>query len=148
MTELEITLWAAFVSAAVSSIFSLLGMAVNSRLTQGRERRQQVWQTEINRIIDIEERAGQLVELIGGHHALDKIRDGAADGLLQLESDAGRFRRHKRIMQAIRDLHNGLSRLLDDKLRHEDYRETSAEVNLLYDKLLTECDKVTGKRHV
>jgi len=149
MTELlEITLWAALVSAAVSSIFSLLGMVVNSWLTQGRERRQQVWQTEINRIIDIEERAGQLVELIGSYHALDKIHDGAADGLLQLESDAGRFRRHKRIMQAIRDLHNGLSRLLGDKLRHEDCHETSAEVNSLYDKLLTECDKVTGKRHV
>lgn len=148
MTQLQITLWATFVGAAVGSIFSLLGMLVSSRLTQGRERRQQVWQTEINRIIGLEERAGQLVELIGSSHDPERIRDGAADRMPQLESDAGRFRRHKGIMQAIRDLHNGLSRLLDDKLRHEDCRETSAEVNSLYDKLLTECDNVTGKRRV
>ena len=142
MTELEITLYA----AAVASIFSLLSMLVLSWLTQRRERRQQVWQTEINRIIELEERTGQLVELICSHNAPDKNRNGIADALSRLGSDAGRFRRHKNIMQAIRDLHNGLSRLLDEKLHNEDYRGTGVEVDSLYDTLLTECDKVTGKR--
>lgn len=144
MTELERTLCA----AAVGSVFSLLGMLVLSWLTQRRERRQQVWQTEINRIIDLEERTGQLVELICGYNAPDKNRDGAADGLCRIGSDAGRFRRHRGISQAIRDLHNRLSRLLDEKLHNEDWRATSVEANTLYDALLTECDKVTGKRRM
>jgi hypothetical protein len=148
MTELEITLWATFIGAAVGSIFSVVGMLLNSWLTQNRERRQQVWQTEINRIIDLEERAGQLVERIGSHQDPEKIRDASADELQELESDAGRFRRHKGIMQAIRDLCNGLSRLLSDKVRHEDCRKSSAQVNTLYDKLLAECDKITGKRRI
>ena len=148
MTQLEIALWAAFTGAAVGSMFSLLGMLVNAWLTQGRERRQQVWQTEIDRIIALEERAGQLVELIGSHGAAEDIAEQARPELPKLAADAGRFRRHEGLMQAIRDLQHSLSCLLADKLRHEDPRELSGEVNTLYDKLLAECDKVTGKREV
>ncbi len=142
--QFDITLLA----AGVSAIVSLLGMVVNFWLTQDRQRRQQVRQTEINRIIDLEERAGMLVELIGSYQDPEKAREDAVDGLPRLVSDAGRFRRHKGVMQAIRDLHNGLSRLLHGKLRHNDCGAISTEVNSLYDKLLTECDKVTGKRSV
>jgi hypothetical protein len=148
MTGLEATLWAALVGAAVGGIFSLFGVYVSSCLTQRRERRQQVWQTEVNRIVALEEHGGQMVELIGSHADLEKIREGAADGLPKLKADAGQFRRHKGIAQAIRDLENGLSRLLDSKKRGEEWRELFAEVTSLYDRLLAECDEVTGKRHV
>lgn len=144
MTEFQITLWA----AGVGSVFSVVGTLLVSWLTQRLERRQQVWQTEINRIIDLEERAGQMVELAGSYSTVQTILDGTKEGLTRLHSDAGRFRRHKSIMQAIRDLHNGLSRLIDDKVRGNDPRNSGAEVNGLYDHLLAECDKVTGKRRV
>lgn len=148
MTEFEKMVLPIFVGATVGSIFSLIGTLVGSWLTQGRERRQQLWRAEIDRILDLEERAGQLVELIGGYQALTSIEDSAAQGLVRLASDAGRFRRHKPIMQAIRDLHNGLCCLLDDKKRCLDFRTTAAEANSLYEKLLTECDNVTGKRRI
>jgi hypothetical protein len=61
MTEFEIALWASITGAAVGSIFSIVGTLVGTWLTQRRERRQQVWQREIDRIIELEERAGQLV---------------------------------------------------------------------------------------
>ncbi len=148
MTELEVTLWATCVGAAVGSLFSVLAMILNSRLTQGRERRQQVWQTEINRIVDLEERAGQLAELVGSYRTPEEVRQDAALAMRRLESDAGRFRRHTPIMQAIRDLHNGLSCLIADKQRRADCRQSSAEVSALYDNLLVECDKVTGTRKI
>src|ERR1019366_7552795 len=129
MKELDTTLWASLVGAAIGSIFSLLGTFVGSWLAQRRERRQQIWQTEINRIIDLEERAGQVVELIGSYRNIETIIDGAREGLSRLKSDAGRFRRHKSIMQAIRDLHNGLSRLIQDKSRDDDFRKANAEVD-------------------
>jgi len=142
MTQFEITFLGSFVGAAAVGFFSLLVMLATSKETQRRERRQQAWQIEINRIIGLEERAGQLVELIGSYRDLESIRDGASIDLPRLESDAGRFRRHKGIMQAIRDLHNGLARLMDDKMHNEDFRKTIVEVNSLYENLLTECDKV------
>jgi len=145
MTPLKTTILA----AVVGSIFSLLGMFVNSWLTQGRERRQQVWQTEIKRIIDVEERAGVLVELICGHHrSVAEIVEGLADGLARLESDAGRFRRHRAIMQSIRDLHNRLGCVLHDRSRHDDSRESVKEAMEMYEGLLAACDKVTGKRQI
>jgi hypothetical protein len=68
--------------------------------------------------------------------------------LPRLAADAGRFRRHKSLMQAVRDLHNGLSRLWDAKKSGEDPRQTSAEVAGLYYKLLTECDGIRGPRRI
>lgn len=148
MTEFDITIWASCIGAGIGSVFSLVGMLINSWLTQRRERRQQVWQTEINRFVGLEERAGQMVEWIGSYNAIETVLENVANDLTRLQSDAGRFRRHRGIMQAIRDLHNGLSRLLDDKANHRDWREVSTEVDLLYTKLLAECDKVTGKRRL
>jgi hypothetical protein len=148
MTQLEITLWATFIGAAVGSVFSSAGILLNSWITQNRERRQQIWQTEINRLFELEERAGQLVELVSSYRNLDEIRMCAIEGLQRLANDAGRFRRHRGLMQSIRDLHNGLSRLLADRRDHRDDRETRAEVYEFFDVLLNECDKVTGRRTV
>jgi hypothetical protein len=148
MTEPNATLWASFVGAVTGSVFSLVGLFAGSWLTQGRERRQQIWQTEISRMISLEERAGQAVELIGSYQSIEAITEGAKQWLPSLEFDAGRFRRHKPVMQAIRDLHNGLSRLLREKQRGEDSRKTSNEVEVLYLALLAECDRVTGKRRI
>ncbi len=154
MTQLKVAFLASCFAAGISIVSSVVGLVINSWLTQRRERRQQVWKTEINRIVDLEERAGQMVEWSGSYHPLKIVRDKVADDLTRLQSDAGRFRRHKGIMQAIRDLQIGLSCLLDDrlydddKLRDRDWRQTSSEVNARYDKLLSECDKVTGKRRL
>jgi hypothetical protein len=146
MEWLKISGVSSLIGASVGGVFILVGMFVNSWLTKGRERRQQVWQAEIKRIIDLEERAGQLVELIGSYNDPVMIKDKTLDDLGRLEVDAGRFRRHRKLMQAIRDLHNGLNRLSREKIEQKESRGVSAEVNGLFDKLLLECDKVTGKR--
>jgi hypothetical protein len=65
-----------------------------------------------------------------------------------LESDAGRFLRHRAIALAIRALHHALMILLDMKKRGEDFDAMSTEVYSLYDKLLRECDRVTKKRRM
>ena len=144
MTNFEVAIWA----VCVGGILSIVGILIGSWLTQRLERRQQVWQAEINRIIDLEERAGILVELICSHRSIQDISDGATDGLSRLASDAGRFRRHEPIMQAVRDLHIRLACVIDEKQHCEDPRETIKEVDKMYKKLLAACDKVTGKRRI
>ena len=144
MTEFEVVL----LSAGVASILSLAGALLHSYILKRLERRQQVWQTEINRIIELEEHAGELVEFIGSHKSIEEIRQYAAKELPRLESCAGRFRRHKGIMQAVRNLYNKLGCLLKDKERNVDFRAAADDVSTMYDKLLVECDKVTGKRRI
>lgn len=146
MDLLKLSGVSSLIGATVGGIFLLIGMAINSWLTLGRERRQEVWKVEIKRIVDLEERAGQLVELIGSYSDPKLVQEKVDDGLNKLAVDAGRFRRHRQLMQAIRNLHNGLSRLLSDKLDHRDFRSTDSEVNQQFQILLKECDAVTGKR--
>ena len=107
-----------------------------------------MWDTEVRRIVDLEERAGELVGLVGSYKSVGQIVVESKDEVKWLESAAGRFRRHKALTQSIRDLHNGLSRLLAQKNERGDFRETTVEVESLYDTLLVQCDRVTGKRHI
>lgn len=148
MDQWQITLIASLVGAAVGAIFSIAGMVVNSWLTLSRERLQLAWEKEVDRIIELEERAGKVVEFATSYRGIEEIIERTREQYQQLEIDAGRFRRHKGIMQALRDLQNGLDRLLDSQSRHEDWREIAVEVGSLYDLLLKECDAVTGKRRL
>jgi hypothetical protein len=148
MEQWQTTLVASFVGAAVGSVFAIIGMVVNSWLTLSRDRRQLAWKTEVNRVVELEERAGALVEIATSHRGIEEIIERTKDHYRQLELDAGRFKRYKGIMQALRDLHNGVGRLLDSHSVHEDWREVAVDVDSLYDALLKECDAVTGKRRV
>lgn len=148
MTQLETTLIASAVGATVGAALGIVSMIVNSWITQRRERRQQVWQAEIDRIIKLEERSGQLIESVVSCGSTSETQEHVAGELQKLKSEAGRFRRHRAVMQAIRDLHNGLSRVLDDKLHYEDHRRTLAEVEDLFDGLVKELDSVTGPRRI
>ena len=103
---------------------------------------------EVDRIIELEERAGGLVEITTSYRGIEEIIERTPDYYRQLEIDAGRFKRYKGIMQALRDLHNGVGRLLDSQSHHEGWREVAVEVDSLYDSLLKECDAVTGKRRL
>jgi hypothetical protein len=148
MDQWQTTLVASVVGAAVGSIFSIAGMVVNSWLTFSRERRQVSWKKEVDRIIELEERAGTLVEIATSYRGIEEIIERTRDHYRQMEIDAGRFKRYKGIMQALRDLQNGVGRLLDSQSHHEDWREVAVEVDSLYDLLLKECDAVTGKRRL
>jgi hypothetical protein len=51
-------------------------------------------------------------------------------------------------MQAIRELQHHLSMLVADKLKRDKHQDLADKVHRLYDELLKECDRVTGKRKV
>ena len=148
MTELDITLLSSAVGAVIGSALAAIGMLLNTWLIQRRERRQQIWRLEVDRIIALEERAGQLVELICSHRAAAAIRDESAELLIQMSRDAGRFLRHKKLADAVRDLHHTLTLILADKLTDRDTRENVTLATEQYRLLLKECDAITGKRSV
>ena len=144
MTELQATMIASAVGAGVGSVFSVISMLINSSLTKRRSRRQQVCQRESDRLLELEERAGRVIEIAASHRGLDEIRNEVGGDLARLANDAGRFRRYRGIMLAVRGLHHEVNLLIDAKKRHADWREHDKEVGAKFQKLLVECDAVTG----
>jgi hypothetical protein len=128
-------------AALVSLAGSIVSLFISTRLAVGKERRQLIWSTKLARFLRLEELAGDLVESLGGYHP---ITDGGTDVAIKLkalEDAAGRFGRYADVRQAIRDLHNTLSRMLAAKLDREDDRKTRAELDPAYQKLLGACDR-------
>lgn len=145
MTEFQTTLLASIVGAAVGSLFSIIALFVNSYITKTRERQQLVWTSENNRMLALEQRAGRVVEIACSHRGIEQIRELIADDLEKLNADAGHYLRHRDVALAIRNLHNGVTRLIDDKSKHKDTRELVTEVDGLFNKLLKESDIAIGR---
>lgn len=133
-----ITLIAAL-TAVVGSILSLL---ISTKLAIHKEQRQLLWMKELERFFSLEERAGELVEFVGGYRPLPEDRSKLTTELDNLANSAGRFARYPAVRQAIRDLHNALDRALAMKQEHNPDMEVRAELNTAYQKLLSACDEV------
>lgn len=137
------------VGAVVVGIMTIISGIVLSWINKRRSREQHTWQIEVGELGEIKKRAGQLVELITSYqHSLDWIEEHSHDDLQWLESEAGRLRRHPNIRQAIKDLKNDLDSIIDDRRQGDDFRLLKKDAILNYERLLKECDKVTGKRAV
>jgi hypothetical protein len=142
MDQQTVTLIAAVIAAA----FSVVSLLLNSRITLDRERRLVLWRKEVDRLIELEELAGRLVEDIGSYRSFDSMRDRIGSQLEHLEAMAGRMARYTKVRQAVRDLHNIVARLFTDRRDNQDDREARSELEPGYHMLLDACDSVLGKR--
>lgn len=113
-----------------------------------KERKGVVWSKEVDRFINLEEIAGKLIEELGSYRSIPTEGSQLAEELRILESQAGRFARYPKVRQAIRDLHNVLSRMLAAKADHEDDREIRQELDPAYQTLLCACDAVLRERQI
>lgn len=143
MIQTEIITLAAAIIALLGSLLSLF---IASRLAILKERRQLVWTKEAERILQLEELAGTLVEDLGSHRPLEQIPD-VQDRLAALALAAGQFARYPTIRQATRDLHNRLGILLQERREHRDHRSARSESETAFEELITACDLVLGRQN-
>ena len=141
LTSQTVTLFA----AGIAAIASLLSLFLNSSLIIRRERQQQLWQFNLQRITRLEELAGNVAELFGGYPAIEKLEQKAPELLTQLELAAGHFRRHKNLNQAIRDFHNAASRVFVDRRDHENDKDSKHDLEVYFNSILKACDEVLAK---
>jgi hypothetical protein len=134
----EVTALVAAVIAAVASVVTLI---VNSRLTIARERRQQLWQYDLERIRALEELAGRITEALIGHASAQRLERIVPPLIADLESDMGRLYRHRELNQTIRDLHNAACRVYDSRLSHDDARPDKEDLERSFKHLISACDK-------
>jgi hypothetical protein len=136
------------IAATVAAVVTVVSLLLNARITLDRERRLVIWRKEVDRLFELEELAGRLVEDVGSYRPLDQMRERLVNQFEQLEALAGRLARYPKVRQAARDLHNALGRLFAERRDGEDDRETRKEIEPAYRAILDACDKVLGKRAV
>lgn len=134
------------IAAMIAAVVSIVSLLLNSRITLDRERRLVLWRKEVDRLFELEELAGRLVEDIGSYHSLERMRDRLASQLERLEDMAGRMARYPKVRQAVRDLHNVLGRLFTERRDNNDDRMTRGELDPAHRMLLDACDSVLGRR--
>lgn len=134
------------IAAIIAALASICTLILTSRLAIKKERRQQIWQKEIDRFFALEELAGQVTEIVGSYKPLDIVQDELEPLLHQLDTCTGRFRRYREVMQAIRDLFHTATLLLAAKRDNQDSTEFETELSQFYQRLLLECDRVIGLR--
>jgi hypothetical protein len=143
MTLLEAPQTITLIASIIALVGSLLTILVGTRLTLLKERRQLLWSKEIERFLALEERAGQLVEELASHRALDQLTVGPK--LEEYRQDAGRFARYDDVRRAILQLQNTLDRMFVAKRDHDDQEKLRSELDRDLKKLLNACDHVTGR---
>ena len=129
---------------ALGAAIALLGPVVTSQLALKRERRQQLWNRELDRFFELEELAGMIAERLGGYRPVEPNRDRIGSQILELEAAAGRFRRYPEVTQAIRDLCNTTGWILTEGQAESAEEETSTKQELVsrHKALLDACDRV------
>jgi len=133
------------VAALIALLGSILSLFISTRLAIRKERRQLLWNKELDRFFALEELAGDLVEELGSYRPIPDDLSEFESKFEALARAAGRFSRYPEVRQAIRDLHNTLGRMFVAKRDHDDTREIRNELDPAFRKLLTACDTVTGR---
>lgn len=135
---------ATLIAAILALAGSILSLFISTQLAVWKERRQLLWSKELDRFFELEELAGELVEFMGSYRAIPDDRTELAEKMESLERSAGRFSRYPEVRQAIRDLHNTLSRMFEAKRDRKGGREVRKELDPTYRRLLAACDQGRG----
>ncbi len=114
-------------------------------LNASRERKNELFRRELDRIFALEEFVGEVVEWVGGFQ-LGHDEPELQNRMRQLAIKAGQFRRYPTVKQALRDIHNRAGILLVDRREHHDFREAQKELEEKYQEFIKAIDSITGKR--
>ena len=143
--------WQLLLAALGGATLALLGTLVSPiivhELTKRRERDREIWQNQLRKVTELEERAGYVAEKLGGYPRepeLDTIRTE----IRKIEFLGGGLHRHETIRQPVRDFVNRAGWILHnqpDFESHEERVQAITELNAAYTSLVTGCDKIVKK---
>lgn len=137
---------AALIAAAIAAVASLVSLYVNSKLTLARERRQQLWQYDLEQIRGIEQLAGRIAEVLGGYPSVEKLELLFPELIGEYESNMGRLRRYRNLNQAMRDSHNAACRVVDSRRHDEEARPDQQDLTEAFRQLTDACDAVLERK--
>ena len=137
-------------AAAIAAVASVVSIIVNVMLSSRNQRKNKIWEKELERIFDLEEKVGVLVDdLIFFRCRSEDERDRFFEMQRYLPNAMGRFRRYPELHEALRLLFHDAGWYFSRDMRHESKEEfAEAKKNLLssYAGFLKACDKVLGRK--
>jgi hypothetical protein len=133
------------VAAVIAAIASVANVIISSR----NQRDNKIWEKELERVFDLEEKVGVLVDDL----VFFRCRtEGEKEKFYQMQhylpNAMGRFRRHPELHEALRLVFHDAGWYFNRDMKHENSEEfAEAKGNLLssYAKFLEACDKVLSR---
>ncbi|WP_415888178.1 hypothetical protein ACMXYV_09095 [Neptuniibacter sp. SY11_33] len=141
MTKEEVTL----IAALIAALTSIVSLGLNSRLAVMREKRMMLWEKELQRLHDLEEKAGIAQEIALSCASPEIIEKEFHPLHDELRHAAGRFGRYPELAKAIRELNHACAVTVAEKVEHGDSREWSKKIKPAHTVLLKECDAITKR---
>lgn len=126
----------------MAALASLASLVLTSRLTFDRERRQALIRKEIDRMFEVEELAGRVLELSASYVSVEAKLERLPKLFEELDDSAGRLARYGDVQQAIRDLSQSCKILVAAMRRHEDDRPLRTDLNQRHTTLMRAIDRV------
>ncbi|WP_334022383.1 hypothetical protein [Alteromonas sp. S015] len=143
---MEIKDFLVLVTAGIAAGASVYNVIISSR----NQRNNKIWEKELERIFDLEEKVGILVDdLIYFRCRSDDEKDKFYEMQNYLPNAMGRFRRHPELHEALRLVLHDAGWYFSRDMKHESKEEFSeAKENLLasYTNFLAACDNVLGRK--
>ena len=137
---------ATLMAVIFTAVVSLASLILNSRFTLTRECTMVMWKKEVDRLTELEELAGRLIEDIGGHQDYKSISERIGTQIEQLDAMGGRLARYPEVRQAVRELRMVVGNLSMHRRDSLDDRKAREAIEPAYRILLAACDRVVGPR--
>jgi hypothetical protein len=133
-------------AAAIAAVTSLASLILNTKLTLSREKRSLLWQKELKRLTELEEKAGEAHEIAMSFSG-QEVREREFVPLHNwLRHAAGRFSRYPDLSKAIRELNHSCALVTATNFGHKKSFEWRDEIPKHFHAVIRECDRITERR--
>lgn len=141
MTKEEVTL----IAALIAALTSIVTLGLNARLAILREKRMLIWEKEVQRLHELEEKAGVIQEIALSYANPNLLEQEFFPLHDEMRHAAGKFGRYPVLAQAIRDLNHACAVTVAEKVKSGDSREWQEKIKPAHQALLRACDEITKR---
>ena len=140
---------ATVIAASIAAAASVATLILNALLTSTREKRKVLWERELERFFELEEKSGQLAEDLFGYRCRseDERREFYANARY-LRDMVGRFLRYGEVSKALREFIHSANWYFSQDMKHEsqkEFEEARNDLEQSHKRLLTACDRAIGR---
>jgi DNA repair ATPase RecN len=132
------------VASIVSGLFGVAYRYLENRLSQKRERRQQLWRQKHEDIRELKYHANHLTEYLTGYESIEADSENLWESLEKIRDLKYRMREYPEILQALRDFRNTAGFRLREGKEYsspEENKEALDEIENKYYDLIKACNR-------
>ncbi len=138
----------------VGGVVAVLSSLATQWYSHKKDKEKTVWNRHMEKIMELEEKAGDLTEYLCGYRSFpwsEDTKDKLKNYLEQINSISGGFRRYSELNQSARDFINSSQIIMEIKMLEgrfkslKEEKELTNNLNSNFKALIETCDKVLKK---